>query len=102
MCRHSGLELFPLVSPTVLFYKILEIKPFQLSGILTENFKGFLSILDNIETSGGKHKINMKKIQVKNDRMSLVFKKVIGKIQERNNNSLGHRFADLAKEFNEL
>lgn len=61
-----------------------------------------LTILDNIDITVLKvHQIKLK-IQRKNDKMSLVFKKVVGKIQKGKYNSLGHRFADLAKEFNEL
>ena len=62
----------------------------------------FLTILDNIDITGVKHYLKKLQIQLKNDKMSLVFKKVIGKIQKGENNSLGHRCRDLAKEFNEL
>lgn len=61
-----------------------------------------LSILDNIDITVLRvQNINLK-IHIKNDNMSFVFKKLIGKIQKGKNNSLGHRFAHLAKEFNEL
>lgn len=64
--------------------------------------KVLLTILDNIEITGVKQYIKNLEIQLKNDRMSLVFKKVIGKISERINKSLGHRCRNLAKDFNEL
>lgn len=58
-----------------------------------------LTILDNIViTVLNVHNIKLQ-IQLKNDRMSLVFKKVTGKIQKGEFNSLGHRTAILAKEF---
>ena len=62
----------------------------------------FLTILDNIDITGVRHYLKKLQIQLKNDKMSLVFKKVIGKIQKGENNSLGHRCRNLAKEFNEL
>ena len=58
-----------------------------------------LSILDNIElTVLNVHNIKLK-IQFKNDKMSLVLKKVTGKIKKGELNSLGHRITVLAKEF---
>jgi len=61
-----------------------------------------LSILDTIVISVLREYITKIQIQLKNDRMSLVFKKVIGKILKGEFNSLGHRSANLSKEFNEL
>jgi len=43
-----------------------------------------LTILDNIELTVLKVQLNKLQIQLKNDRMSLVFKKVNGKIQKEN------------------
>lgn len=61
-----------------------------------------LSILDNIDITVLRVQIKKLQIQLKNDRMSLLFEKVNGKIQKGRIKSLGHRIAVLAKDFNEL
>jgi len=58
-----------------------------------------LTILDNTELTVLKEHIKKLEIQLKNDRMSLVFKKVNGKIQRRKFNRSGLRIAVLAKRF---